>query len=643
MAQGFLFRTKLLHSTVLLCVPLLLSLPLTEVHAAPESQESNPNVIPRASGVNAYRARRIQARAESYQQRKQFPPAEKPAETVAEQPPEMVETKHAAPLKVVIPNLVESPAPAAETRGTRMVTRDSPAYKYLANQQHDDVPNAAAEAASTPIADQLAEAGSAVTSALSDAGSSLLSAILPDSQEQASDVDNIALPQMQLAATDEPPAPAQNAEPPAAPPATENSENAAQPQPDAKPIRYFSPGIIIKREVVRLPIDPEALASASPEQLALLSPAAGESASTMDSPLIQIPSTNESAAEPEPESPPAAPEITPLVAPEASTPVPPPVTATPATTNDTQATELPSTPAAPVEQLPSIEPTTASQPDEKALPESTPPAAALDAELSKEEPEALSPKSKQIMQSLPSMADEKSKEPLGFDIDRSKETGDVFEANVQEAGEIHEAAGVKLEVRTPAMNINYELEKAYNALLSGQSNAAITIYKEVLKNDPLNEDALFGLATTYHRAGQIEAARPLYGKLLAQNPSHRSALNNFLVLVADEAPQEALLQLEALEKKSPDFSPIPAQMAVIYQKNGDFAKASEKMFKAVSLAPENLTYRYNLAILMDKQRNYEEATKLYGQLVQAHARGEVIPGNITAIQERLTFLRSNKH
>jgi tetratricopeptide (TPR) repeat protein len=113
-------------------------------------------------------------------------------------------------------------------------------------------------------------------------------------------------------------------------------------------------------------------------------------------------------------------------------------------------------------------------------------------------------------------------------------------------------------------------------------------------------------------------------------------------LVADEAPQAALDQLEKLENRNPDFSPIPAQMAVIYQKQGNMDKASEKMFRAVSLAPENLTYRYNLAILMDKQRNYEEAAKLYQQIIEAYQRGEVIPGNPLKIQERLTFIRSNR-
>src|SRR5207237_715870 len=80
-------------------------------------------------------------------------------------------------------------------------------------------------------------------------------------------------------------------------------------------------------------------------------------------------------------------------------------------------------------------------------------------------------------------------------------------------------------------------------------------------------------------------------------PNNRDGWNNFLVLLADEAPQDAVPQLEKLEAGNPDFSPIPAQLAVIYQKMGDQDKASEQMMRAIRLSPENLTYRYNLAIM----------------------------------------------
>jgi Tfp pilus assembly protein PilF len=255
----------------------------------------------------------------------------------------------------------------------------------------------------------------------------------------------------------------------------------------------------------------------------------------------------------------------------------------------------------------------------------------------------LSPATKAIAKKIPAGLDapeaKKSSEPVAVDRAKSSQTPEGSVATSVK----HEEMGIKIEVKAPSMDMNYELEKAYNATASGQSETAMAIYKSILANDPDNKSALFGLGTLYHRAGQLDAARKLYSKLLSLEPNHRDALNNFLVLMSDEAPEAALAQLSALEKRDPKFSPIPAQMAIIYQKMGDMDKASEKMFRAIDLAPENLVYRYNLAIMLDKQQKYDEAGKLYRQIVQAYQRGEATPGNIQQIQQRLTFISSNRN
>ena len=202
--------------------------------------------------------------------------------------------------------------------------------------------------------------------------------------------------------------------------------------------------------------------------------------------------------------------------------------------------------------------------------------------------------------------------------------------------------GIKIDVKNRVADLDYDLGKAYYALVSGQPTLAMEIYKNVLTNDPNNKGALFGLATTYHRSGLIDQARIYYRKLLAIDPKNRDGLNNFLVLLADEAPEEALTQMQQLSERNPNFSPISAQMAIINQKLARGDEAIRLMYKAVELAPENLVYRYNLAIMLDKQKKYDEAGRIYKQLVDASLRGEVVPGNLQKIQQRLTFISSNR-
>ena len=421
-------------------------------------------------------------------------------------------------------------------------------------------------------------------------------------------------------------------------------------------------------------------ANAVAEQFAALAPAAGEAAAeaqiaaSTNTPLIAAPEESAPVAATPPASPtsPVAPSVvaTAPAPPPPQAAVPPTSPAPPepegkAVPDPAPAATAPSEPApSPVtqqaldtalaasgmsevpEELPPLT-QKKSAASKKNKGKKTTPASAKPAysPLDSEPLQGLSGESKSMLKKIPSNLDKPKASPANaLTIDRAKDLEAISkpEENTVSSTVTHEAMGIKIEVKNHSPNLDYELEKAYNALVSGQPSLAMEIYKNVLENDPNNQGALFGLATTYHRSGQLEQARSYYRKLLSIAPRHRDGLNNFLVLLADEAPEEALKQMDELAKRNPDFSPIAAQMAVINQKLGHTDKAAEYMFRAVDLAPENLVYRYNLAIMLDTQKKYDEAAKLYKQLVEAALRGEMIPGNLQKIQQRLTFISSNR-
>ncbi len=259
--------------------------------------------------------------------------------------------------------------------------------------------------------------------------------------------------------------------------------------------------------------------------------------------------------------------------------------------------------------------------------------------------QVLSEETKRMLSAVPSAIDSpKDSKKQRVDIERDNLDNSVF----SEIGEDYDPSaatdtvGMAIDVKRPTIDMNYELERAYNAIASGQTEIARESYMRVLTAEPNNIQALFGMGALLHRAGDLNGARLYYGKVLEQNPDHRDTLNNFLSLVAEEAPEEALAKLKALESKNPDFSPIPAQISYIYQRLKNMQLAAQYMIKALSLSPNNLTYKYNLAILLDRQGARQDAASFYQDLVDAHLRGESIPGNIASIQERLTFIRSNR-
>lgn len=202
----------------------------------------------------------------------------------------------------------------------------------------------------------------------------------------------------------------------------------------------------------------------------------------------------------------------------------------------------------------------------------------------------------------------------------------------------HEEMGLKIEVRRADPNLSEYLEQGYDNLIAGRYEIAAGFYQEVLKIEKNNELALFGLGTTYQKMGRIDEARDQYAHLLAINPTHREALNNFMALIAEESPDEAISELLQVEKQNPDFSPVPAQLGVLYSKTGQYDLAAEKLARALNLSPDNVSYKYNLAIALDRLGAREKASDLYAELIEDYKKGEQIPGDINMIRNRIIFL-----
>lgn len=228
-----------------------------------------------------------------------------------------------------------------------------------------------------------------------------------------------------------------------------------------------------------------------------------------------------------------------------------------------------------------------------------------------------------------------------FAIKRAIDSTTPFATTSAPVPSVNGEAAMDIRMKPQSIDINYELERAYNALVAGDTDMAIHLYEQVLSIDPSEKTALFGLATTYHRIGLLDQARPVYGRLLAIDPYNVEALNNFFALVGAEAPHAAIEQLELLAYDNPQFAPIQAQIALLYQKLEDYPNAISHMSRAAVISPENLAYKYNLAVLYDTNEQYDQAERIYRYLLTLYRDGQELPASPKAIQERLTFLASN--
>ncbi len=198
--------------------------------------------------------------------------------------------------------------------------------------------------------------------------------------------------------------------------------------------------------------------------------------------------------------------------------------------------------------------------------------------------------------------------------------------------------GLFVQVKKRDTSAFDNLETAREALEAGQMETAVSLYKRALEKEPANKQALFGLATSYQVSGQIEQARDLYIQLIKMDQNNWPALNNFLVLVSQEAPEDALKHLLSLQTTNPHFAPIPAQIGLIYLKQEKFPEAARYLSQAAVLDPQNMRYRYDLAVLLDHAGDTVSAVKLYEQVLEAGRQGKELPESPIKIQARLEDL-----
>ncbi len=205
---------------------------------------------------------------------------------------------------------------------------------------------------------------------------------------------------------------------------------------------------------------------------------------------------------------------------------------------------------------------------------------------------------------------------------------------------MRKAVGLKLSIKEADNSLFENLSLAREAMVSGQLEVSIAYYKKVLNREFDNPKALFGLATAYQKNKQLEQARDIYIELIKKNPRNNAAVNNFLLIVAEESPDTAIENLKELEKNNRNFAPLPAQIAMLYMKEKNYEQAAISLGKAISIDPENTSYRYNFAVVMEHMNQQEVAAKLYEQLLLLSSRGKKLQISEKILTDRLYQIRN---
>lgn len=204
-----------------------------------------------------------------------------------------------------------------------------------------------------------------------------------------------------------------------------------------------------------------------------------------------------------------------------------------------------------------------------------------------------------------------------------------------------EAARERINVSAGAAQprLNPSLSQAYASLQSGDIGEARALYAKVVQDEPLNIDALLGLAYIAAQENRSEDATRLYMKILQLNPRHAIAQAALIGLMgrADPAASESRLKQLIAREPSPFLHFI---LGNLYADQGLWSQAQQAYFQAHTLEPGNPDYAYNLAVGLDHLRQQKLALDFYRraeQLADSNGRSNF---SVAHARERIRLLSS---
>lgn len=201
--------------------------------------------------------------------------------------------------------------------------------------------------------------------------------------------------------------------------------------------------------------------------------------------------------------------------------------------------------------------------------------------------------------------------------------------------------GDAVQVREVSQSAQDNVTAGYNALVRGDVGSALELYSDALSSEPTSIMAQLGRSAALQRLGRLEEARVGYESVLRRDPKNRQALANLTSIFSARAPNEAMNQLLDLEREYPQFSPVKAQIGLLYARMGSNAQALNYLREAASMSPSTVMYQYNLAVLLDRIGRAEQAVVSYERVLAGILNGGAASGlSRSSIERRVRYLKT---
>jgi tetratricopeptide (TPR) repeat protein len=170
--------------------------------------------------------------------------------------------------------------------------------------------------------------------------------------------------------------------------------------------------------------------------------------------------------------------------------------------------------------------------------------------------------------------------------------------------------------------------QASNYAILAKSNRYDQIKDEAIRNLAVNAadtNALNALALSYYKKNKLGAARIILERALEKNPNFAPTLTNLAIIdLAENEPTHALSNLKKSMKLDDRNPETLALIGSIYLRNKDFAKALLPLEQSYKKDKLNYQLANNYAIALTKNKSYDQAQKVYEEIMVQNSRDPAI-------------------
>ena len=160
------------------------------------------------------------------------------------------------------------------------------------------------------------------------------------------------------------------------------------------------------------------------------------------------------------------------------------------------------------------------------------------------------------------------------------------------------------------------LERAKAFYLAGRLNAAEAMYRNVLRADQNNLDAMRGIAQIALSSGRRQLASTMYTRILNFYPGDPIAIAELANLQTGGDPLAMERRIRSAIGTYPESDArLYFSLGNLYAERRLWSKAQEAYFEAVSLEGDNPDYVYNLAVVLDYLNKPALAAQYYRRAV----------------------------